>query len=86
VFTVGTWVDGPLSATGPRQTGRIRSMPVIDGNGRGVHDLRHPRRQGATLHRVSEQGATVVARALLRRDRLTTASATWCRPPSQIPA
>jgi flavorubredoxin len=74
VVFVGTWVDGlVLFGHRPGRAGRIRSMPVIDGK-RVAAFMTYAIHAGKALDRfadvLSERGATVVARTLLRRDRL----------------
>jgi flavorubredoxin len=74
VVFVGTWVDGlVLFGHRPGRAGRIRAMPVIDGK-RVAAFMTYAVRAGKALDRfsrvLSERGATVVARGLLRRDRL----------------
>jgi hypothetical protein len=74
VVFVGTWVDGLiLFGHRPGRAGRIRSMPVIDGK-RVAAFMTYAVHAGKALDRfarvLSERGATVVARGLLRRDHL----------------
>lgn len=74
IVFVGTWVDGlVLFGHRPGRAGRIRSMPVIDGK-RVAAFMTYAIHAGKALDRftrvLEERGATVVARALLRRDRL----------------
>jgi flavorubredoxin len=74
VVFVGTWVDGlVLFGQRPGRAGRIRAMPVIDGK-RVAAFMTYAVRAGKALDRfsrvLSERGATVVARGLLRRDHL----------------
>jgi Flavodoxin domain len=74
IVFVGTWVDGlVLFGHRPGRAGRIRSMPVIDGK-RVAAFMTYAIHAGKALDRfadvLSERGATVVARTLLRRDRL----------------
>lgn len=74
VVFVGTWVDGlVLFGHRPGRAGRIRAMPVIDGK-RVAAFMTYAVRAGKALDRfarvLSERGATVVARGLLRRDHL----------------
>ncbi len=74
IVFVGTWVDGlVLFGHRPGRAGRIRSMPVIDGK-RVAAFMTYAVHAGKALDRfarvLDERGATVVARALLRRDRL----------------
>ena len=74
IVFVGTWVDGlVLFGHRPGRAGRIRSMPVIDGK-RVAAFMTFAIHAGKALDRftrvLEERGATVVARALLRRDRL----------------
>jgi hypothetical protein len=71
---VGTWVDGlVLFGHRPGRAGRIRSMPVIDGKPVAAF-MTYAVHAGKALERfarvLEERGATVVARVLLRRDRL----------------
>lgn len=72
---VGTWVDGlVLFGHRPGRVGRLRSLPVIDGK-RVAAFMTYAIHAGKALDRfarvLEERGATVVARQLLRRDRLT---------------
>ena len=74
IVFVGTWVDGlVLFGHRPGRAGRIRSMPVIDGK-RVAAFMTYAIHAGRALDRfaevLEERGATVVGRALLRRDRL----------------
>jgi hypothetical protein len=74
VVFVGTWVDGlVLFGHRPGRAGRIRAMPVIDGK-RVAAFMTYAVHAGKALDRftrvLTERGATVVARALLRRDHL----------------
>lgn len=74
VVFVGTWVDGlVLFGHRPGRAGRIRSMPVIDGK-RVAAFMTYAVHAGKALERfekvLAERGATVVAKVLLRRDRL----------------
>jgi flavodoxin len=74
IVFVGTWVDGlVLFGHRPGRAGRIRSMPVIDGK-RVAAFMTYAIHAGKALDRfadvLSERGATVVARTLLRRDRI----------------
>jgi flavorubredoxin len=74
IVFVGTWVDGlVLFGHRPGRAGRIRSMPVIDGK-RVAAFMTYAIHAGKALDKfadvLSERGATVVARTLLRRDRL----------------
>jgi flavodoxin I len=74
IVFVGTWVDGlVLFGHRPGRAGRIRAMPVIDGK-RVAAFMTYAIHAGKALDRfvdvLSERGATVVAGALLRRDRL----------------
>ncbi|HEX6424719.1 MAG TPA: flavodoxin family protein [Acidimicrobiales bacterium] len=74
VVFVGTWVDGlVLFGHRPGRAGRIRSMPVIDGK-RVAAFMTYAVHAGKALDRfeaaLAERGATVVAKVLLRRDRL----------------
>ena len=76
IVFVGTWVDGlVLFGHRPGRAGRIRSMPVIDGK-RVAAFMTYAIHAGRALDRfaevLEERGATVVSRALLRRDRLET--------------
>lgn len=74
IVFVGTWVDGlVLFGHRPGRAGRIRSMPVIDGK-RVAAFMTYAIHAGRALDRfaevLEERGATVVGRALLRRDRV----------------
>src|SRR5918994_2506611 len=74
IVFVGTWVDGlVLFGHRPGRAGRIRSMPVIDSK-RVTVFITYAIHAGRALERfaevLEERGATVVSRALLRRDRL----------------
>jgi Flavodoxin domain len=74
IVFVGTWVDGlVLFGHRPGRAGRIRKMPVIDGK-RVAAFMTYAIHAGKALDRfadvLSERGASVVARRLLRRDRL----------------
>jgi Flavodoxin domain len=74
IVFIGTWVDGlVLFGHRPGRAGRIRSMPVIDGK-RVAAFMTYAIHAGKALDKfadvLSERGATVVARTLLRRDRL----------------
>jgi Flavodoxin domain len=74
IVFVGTWVDGlVLFGHRPGRAGRIRKMPVIDGK-RAAAFMTYAIHAGRALDRfadvLSERGASVVARRLLRRDRL----------------
>jgi flavorubredoxin len=74
VVFVGTWVDGLiLFGHRPGRAGRIRAMPVIDGKPVAAF-MTYAVHAGKALDRfarvLSERGATVVARGLLRRDHL----------------
>ena len=74
VVFVGTWVDGlVLFGQRPGRKGRIRAMPVIDGKPVAAF-MTYAINAGKALDRfatvLEERGATVVARALLRRDHL----------------
>lgn len=74
VVFVGTWVDGLiLFGHRPGRAGRIKSMPVVDGK-RVAAFMTYAIHAGKALDRFSrvltERGAVVVARGLLRRDRL----------------
>ncbi|HKA85044.1 MAG TPA: flavodoxin family protein [Acidimicrobiales bacterium] len=76
IVFVGTWVDGlVLFGHRPGRAGRIRAMPVIDGK-RVAAFMTYAIHAGKALDKfadvLSERGATVVARTLLRRDRLET--------------
>jgi flavodoxin I len=76
VVFIGTWVDGlVLFGHRPGRAGRIRSMPVIDGK-RVAAFMTYAIHAGKALDKftdvLSERGASVVARILLRRDRLET--------------
>jgi len=74
VVVVGTWVDG-LVVAGHRPGGaaRLRALPVIDGK-RVAAFMTYAVHAGKALERferiLEERGGTVVARVLLRRDRL----------------
>jgi peroxiredoxin family protein len=74
VVFIGTWVDGlVLFGHRPGRAGRIKSMPVIDGK-RVAAFMTYAIHAGKALDRfakvLSERGAIVGARALLRRDHL----------------
>jgi hypothetical protein len=74
VVFVGTWVDGlVLFGHRPGRAGRIRAMPVIDGK-RVAAFMTYAVHAGKALDRfarvLTERGAIVVARGLLRRDHL----------------
>jgi flavodoxin I len=74
VVFIGTWVDGlVLFGHRPGRAGRIKRMPVVDGK-RVAAFMTYAIHAGKALDRfvdvLSERGATVVAGALLRRDRL----------------
>jgi|ERR687892_269498 hypothetical protein len=74
VVFVGTWVDGlVLFGHRPGRAGRIRSMPVVDGKPVAAF-MTYAIHAGRALDKfvtvLEERGATVVARTLLRRDRL----------------
>lgn len=74
IVFAGTWVDGlVLFGHRPGRAGRLRSMPVIDGKPVAAF-MTYAVHAGKALDRfarvLEERGATVVARALLRRDRL----------------
>jgi flavodoxin len=74
VVFIGTWVDGlVLFGHRPGRAGRIKAMPVIDGK-RVAAFMTYAIHAGKALDRfakvLSERGAIVVARALLRRDHL----------------
>jgi Flavodoxin domain len=74
IVFVGTWVDGlVLFGHRPGRAGRIRQMPVIDGK-RVAAFMTYAIHAGRALDRfadvLAERGADVVARTLLRRDRL----------------
>ncbi|HEX5367585.1 MAG TPA: flavodoxin family protein [Acidimicrobiales bacterium] len=71
---VGTWVDGfILFGHRPGRAARIKAMPVIDGKPVAAF-MTYAVHAGKALDRfvrvLEERGATVVASALLRRDRL----------------
>ena len=74
IVFAGTWVDG-LVVFGhrPGRAGRIRAIPVIDGK-RVAAFMTYAVHAGKALDRfawvLEERGATVVGRALLRRDHL----------------
>jgi flavorubredoxin len=74
VVFVGTWVDGlVLFGHRPGRAGRLRSLPVIDGK-RVAAFMTYAVHAGKALDRfarlLEERGGEVVARTLLRRDRL----------------
>jgi len=74
VVFVGTWVDGfVLFGHRPGRAGRLRSLPVIDGK-RVAAFMTYAIHAGKALDRfarlLEERGGEVVARTLLRRDRL----------------
>ncbi|HLT69842.1 MAG TPA: flavodoxin family protein [Acidimicrobiales bacterium] len=74
VVFVGTWVDGlVLFGHRPGRAGRLRSLPVIDGK-RVAAFMTYAIHAGKALDRfarlLEERGGEVVARALLRRDRI----------------
>ncbi|HEX6237632.1 MAG TPA: flavodoxin family protein [Acidimicrobiales bacterium] len=74
VVFIGTWVDGLIVAGHrPGGAGRLRRMPVIDGK-RVAAFMTYAIHAGKALERfvrvLEERGGTVVAAALLRRDRL----------------
>ena len=74
IVFVGTWVDGfVLFGQRPGRAGRIKHMPVIDGK-RVAAFMTYAINAGKALDRFSrvltERGAVVVARGLLRRDHL----------------
>jgi hypothetical protein len=74
IVFVGTWVDGfVLFGHRPGRGGRLKSMPVIDGK-RVAAFMTYAVHAGKALDKfarlLEERGATVVARTLLRRDRL----------------
>jgi hypothetical protein len=74
IVFIGTWVDGlVLFGHRPGRAGRLRAMPVIDGK-RVAAFMTYAIHAGKALDRftrvLEERGATVVTRALLRRDRL----------------
>lgn len=76
ILFMGTWVDGLiLFGHRPGRAGRIKAMPVIDGK-RVAAFMTYAIHAGKALDRfatvLEERGATVVARALLRRDHLDT--------------
>jgi peroxiredoxin family protein len=75
VVFVGTWVDGfVLFGQRPGRAGRIKHMPVIDGK-RVAAFMTYAINAGNALDRfsrvLSERGAVVVARGLIRRDHLS---------------
>jgi hypothetical protein len=75
IVFVGTWVDGlVLFGHRPGRAGRIKHMPVIDGK-RVAAFMTYAIHAGKALDRfarvLSERGAVVVARGLLRRDHLS---------------
>jgi hypothetical protein len=74
VVFVGTWVDGlVLFGHRPGRAGRLKSMPVVDGK-RVAAFMTYAIHAGKALDRfarvLEERGAIVVARGLLRRDRI----------------
>ena len=74
VVFVGTWVDGlVLFGHRPGRAGRLKSMPVVDGK-RVAAFMTYAIHAGKALDRfarvLEERGAVVVARGLLRRDRI----------------
>src|SRR5690606_33685443 len=74
IVFVGTWVDGMIVAGHrPGGAGKLRRMPVIDGK-RVAAFMTYAVHAGKALGRfvrvLEERGGTVVAAALLRRDRL----------------
>ena len=74
VVFIGTWVDGlVLFGHRPGRAGRIKRMPVVDGKPVAAF-MTYAIHAGKALDRFSrvltERGAVVVARGLLRRDRL----------------
>ena len=74
VVFVGTWVDGlVLFGHRPGRAGRLKSMPVVDGKPVAAF-MTYAIHAGKALDRfarvLEERGAVVVARGLLRRDRL----------------
>ena len=74
VVFIGTWVDGlVLFGHRPGRAGRIKRMPVVDGK-RVAAFMTYAIHAGKALDRfsrvLSERGAVVVARGLLRRDHL----------------
>jgi flavorubredoxin len=74
VVFIGTWVDGlVLFGHRPGRAGRIKRMPVVDGKQVAAF-MTYAIHAGKALDRFSrvltERGAVVVARGLLRRDRL----------------
>jgi flavodoxin I len=74
VVFIGTWVDGlVLFGHRPGRAGRIKRMPVVDGKPVAAF-MTYAIHAGKALDRFSrvltERGAVVVARALLRRDHL----------------
>jgi flavodoxin I len=74
VVFIGTWVDGlVLFGHRPGRAGRIKRMPVMDGKQVAAF-MTYAIHAGKALDRfsrvLSERGAVVVARGLLRRDHL----------------
>jgi flavodoxin len=74
IVFIGTWVDGLiLFGHRPGRAGRIKAMPVVDGK-RVAAFMTYAVHAGKALDRfarvLDERGAEVVARTLLRRDRL----------------
>ena len=74
IVFVGTWVDGfVLFGHRPGRAGRLKSMPVVDGK-RVAAFMTYAIHAGKALDRfarvLEERGAVVVARGLLRRDRI----------------
>lgn len=74
IVFIGTWVDGLiLFGHRPGRAGRLKTMPVIDGK-RVAAFMTYAVHAGKALDRfaavLDERGAQVVARTLLRRDRL----------------
>jgi flavorubredoxin len=74
IVFVGTWVDGlVLFGHRPGRAGRIRAIPVVDGKPVAAF-MTYAVQAGKALDRfarvLEQRGATVIARALLRRDHL----------------
>jgi flavorubredoxin len=74
IVFVGTWVDGlVLFGHRPGRAGRIRAIPVVDGKPVAAF-MTYAVHAGKALDRfarvLEQRGATVIARALLRRDHL----------------
>jgi flavorubredoxin len=74
IVFVGTWVDGlVLFGHRPGRAGRIRAIPVVDGKPVAAF-MTYAVHAGKALDRfarvLEQRGATVIARALLRRDHV----------------